>query len=80
MREVSKSDLQENLVGYLQRVEDTGEEIVITDHGRPVVKLVAVHPAVRARISPPTPSAMFGVAWCTTATSLRADRRITVAP
>jgi len=37
---VSKSNFQDHPSEYLREVESTGEELVITDHGRPVLKLV----------------------------------------
>jgi len=37
---VSKSKLKPRLLAYLRRVEETGEELVITDRGRPVAKIV----------------------------------------
>lgn len=37
---VSKSKFEPRVLEYFRRVEETGEEIVITDHGRPVVKVV----------------------------------------
>ncbi len=37
---VSKSELKPKLLAYLRRVEETGEELVITDRGRPVAKII----------------------------------------
>jgi prevent-host-death family protein len=37
---VSKSSFQDHPSEYLQEVESAGEELVITDHGKPVLKLV----------------------------------------
>jgi prevent-host-death family protein len=37
---VSKSSFQDHPSEYLREVESTGEELVITDHGKPVLKLV----------------------------------------
>lgn len=42
MTEVSKSALKAKMLEYLRRVEVTGEELVVTDHGRPVVKVVPI--------------------------------------
>lgn len=39
-RVVSKSRLKARALHYFREVERTGEEIVITHHGRPVLKLV----------------------------------------
>lgn len=40
---VGVRDLKNNLSRYLKRVGD-GEEFVVTDHGKPVARLVAVDP------------------------------------
>ena len=40
---VSKSSFQDHPSEYLREVESTGEELVITDHGKPVLKLVPYH-------------------------------------
>jgi prevent-host-death family protein len=37
---VSKSKFKPKALEYFRRVEETGEEIVITDKGRPVLKIV----------------------------------------
>lgn len=37
---VSKSKLKAQLLEYLRRLEDTGEEIVITDHRVPVARII----------------------------------------
>ena len=34
-------DLKNNLSRYLQRVRD-GEEVIVTDHGRPVARLTSI--------------------------------------
>jgi prevent-host-death family protein len=47
MPEVSKSVLKGKMLEYFRRVEETGEELVVTDNGRPVVKVVPI----RARTS-----------------------------
>ena len=39
-RTVSKSQLKARALEYFREVERTGEELVITHHGRPVLKLV----------------------------------------
>ena len=41
MTTVAKSDLQKDLGQYLERVS-TGEEMVVTDSGKPVARLVPV--------------------------------------
>lgn len=37
---VSKSKLKPKLLEYLRRVETTGEELVVTDRGKPVARIV----------------------------------------
>lgn len=37
---LSKSQFKPRALEYFRRVERTGQEIVITDHGRPVAKIV----------------------------------------
>ncbi len=37
---VSKSQFKPHSLEYFRRIEQTGEELVITDHGRPVLKIV----------------------------------------
>jgi prevent-host-death family protein len=39
-REISKSQFKPRALEIFRRVERTGEEVVITDRGRPVVRLV----------------------------------------
>lgn len=37
---VSKSELKARMLAYFREVERTGQEILVTDHGRPSVKIV----------------------------------------
>ena len=37
---VSKSEFKPHSLEYFRKIEQTGEELVITDHGRPVLKIV----------------------------------------
>ena len=37
---VSKSKFKPRSLEYFRRIEQTGEELVITDHGQPVLKVV----------------------------------------
>lgn len=39
---VSKSELMEELLQILRRVEETGEEVVVTDEERPVARISPV--------------------------------------
>jgi prevent-host-death family protein len=43
---VSKSQFKPRSLEYFRKIEQTGEELVITDHGRPVLKVVpyVAHP------------------------------------
>lgn len=41
---VSKSSFKERALEYLREVEITGKELIITDHGKPVLKLVRYTP------------------------------------
>jgi prevent-host-death family protein len=45
---VSKSRLKARMLEYLRRVEETGQELVVTENGRPVVKVVPIR---RARVA-----------------------------
>ncbi|MBK5274246.1 MAG: type II toxin-antitoxin system Phd/YefM family antitoxin [Desulfuromonadales bacterium] len=37
---VSKSQFKPHSLEYFRKIEQTGEELVITDHGRPVLRIV----------------------------------------
>jgi len=37
---VSKSQFKLHLLKYFRKIEQTGEELIITDHGRPVLKVI----------------------------------------
>ncbi len=39
---VSKSALEARMLEYLRHVEQTGEELIVTDNNRPVVEIVAI--------------------------------------
>lgn len=39
MHHISKSKLKSNLLEFLHLVESEGEEIIVTDRGKPVVKI-----------------------------------------
>ncbi len=41
---LSKSDLKARLLEHLRHVEATGDEIIITSHGREVAKIVPIAP------------------------------------
>ena len=42
MATVAKSVLKAKMLEYFRRVEKTGEELIVTDNNRPVVKVVPV--------------------------------------
>ena len=42
MDPVSKSVLKAKMLEYLRRVEETGEELVVTDNNVPVVRIVPI--------------------------------------
>ena len=42
MDPVSKSALKARMLEYLRRVEETGEELVVTDNNVPVVRIVPI--------------------------------------
>jgi prevent-host-death family protein len=42
MPTISKSALKGKMLEYFRQVEETGEELVVTDNGRPVVKVVPI--------------------------------------
>jgi prevent-host-death family protein len=39
---ISKSELKPKLFSYLRKVSETGRELVITEHGKPVLKIVPI--------------------------------------
>lgn len=48
MEPVSKEVLNADVVEYLRRVEETGEELIVTDDNVPVVRIVPIkRPVVR---------------------------------
>ena len=42
MSVISKSQLKAKMLEYLRKVEETGDELVVTDNGRPVVMVVPI--------------------------------------
>ncbi len=42
MTTVSKSALKARMLEYFRQVEQTGEELIVTDNNRPVLKVVAI--------------------------------------
>lgn len=47
---VSKSSFKDRTLDYLHEVEATGDELIITDQGRPVLKLVRYSPDPKATL------------------------------
>lgn len=45
---VSKSSFKDRTLDYLREVETSGDELIITDQGRPVLKLVRYNPDPKA--------------------------------
>ncbi len=39
---ISKSELKPKLFSYLRRVSETGKELIITERGEPVLKIVPI--------------------------------------
>jgi len=50
MQTVSKSQLKAKALGYFRQVEKTGRELIVTDRGRPVLKIVPYHGEVGAAL------------------------------
>jgi len=42
MKTISKSALKARMLEYFRRVEETGEELIVTDHNRPVLRIVPI--------------------------------------
>ena len=41
---VSKSKFKPHTLEYFRQIEESGEEVIITDHGRPVLKIMPYTP------------------------------------
>jgi len=41
---VSKSKFKPHALEYFRQIEESGEEVIITDHGRPVLKIMPYTP------------------------------------
>jgi prevent-host-death family protein len=48
METVSKSVLKAKMLEYFRRVEETGEELVVTDNNEPVLRVVPIRKRVPA--------------------------------
>ncbi len=40
MNIISKSQFKPHALKYFRKIEETGQEIIITDHGKPVIKII----------------------------------------
>jgi prevent-host-death family protein len=49
MKTVSKSEFKPKSLAYLREVEETGEPLIITDRGRPVVRIEPYAPSGEIR-------------------------------
>jgi prevent-host-death family protein len=52
MKRVGVAELKNNLSRHLRAVE-AGEEIEVTDHDRPVARLIPIEPKARLEVRPP---------------------------
>ena len=48
METVSKSALKARMLEYFRKVEETGEELVVTDNNRPVLRIVPIRRRIPA--------------------------------
>lgn len=48
MEPVSKSALKARMLEYFRRIEETGEELIVTDNNRPVLRIVPIRHRTRA--------------------------------
>lgn len=51
MDPVSKSALKAKMLEYFRKVEDTGEELVVTDNNVPVLRIVPIRRRVPASVA-----------------------------
>lgn len=51
METISKAALEARLLECLRKVEETGEELVVTDHGNPVIRIVPVRKRRSAEVA-----------------------------
>lgn len=48
MEKVSKSALKAKMLEYFRRVEETGEELIVTDNNEPVLRIVPIRKRLSA--------------------------------
>lgn len=46
MKVISKSALQASVLEYIQAVENTGEDLIVTSNGRPILKIIPYRQAL----------------------------------
>lgn len=44
MKTVTKSALKAKMLEYFREIERTGEELIVTDHHKPVLKVIPIKP------------------------------------
>ncbi len=49
MGPVSKTALKASLLEYFRRIEETGEDLIVTDRNRPVLKISRIKPRLSAQ-------------------------------
>ena len=49
MGPVSKTALKAAMLEYMRRVEESGEDLIVTDRGRPVLKISRIKPRLTAQ-------------------------------
>ena len=48
MKTVSKSALKARMLEYFRRIEETGEELVVTDNNQPVLRIIPIRRRIPA--------------------------------
>ena len=49
MKQVSKSQLKAKMLEYFRKIEETHEGVIVTDHGRPTLRIVPFRPKKSAQ-------------------------------
>ena len=47
MLTVAKGELKAKMLEYFRHVEQSGEELIVTDHRKPVLKIIPLHPKLK---------------------------------
>ncbi len=45
MKTISKSQLKSKMLSIFRSLEQSGEELIVTDYGKPVLKITSIQPA-----------------------------------